>query len=132
LGELVDPNGDVYYGSYHYGKKQGNGKLTTKDFTYNGVFEDGLFQGYGIYNDKNSELKYTGYFFRNLYHGEGEIEYKSGDTYYGEFFQGKRNGRGVANWKNGQFYEGSWFNNKQDGYGELITAEGVKYEGFWK
>ena len=76
--------------------KQYYGKLTTENETYEGYFENNLYNGYGtITYNKGTKETYTGYFKAGKRHGFGETETKNKDFFYkGEWQDDKQNGRG--------------------------------------
>ena len=77
-----------------------------------------------------NEYKYTGDFFNNVWHGEGQLEnYETGDLYHGEFENGKITGKGLFKWKNGEIYEGNFLKGIKHGKGIHKWPDGSIYEG---
>lgn len=75
---------------------------------------------------------YTGETSDGLPHGEGAIEYDSGDGYEGSFVAGQREGYGVYTFANGDRYEGSFAAGQRNGEGTYTYAGGAVYTGAWK
>ena len=75
---------------------------------------------------------YTGETSDGLPHGEGAIEYDSGDGYEGSFAAGQREGYGVYTFANGDRYEGSFAAGQRNGEGTYTYAGGAVYTGAWK
>ena len=67
---------------------------------------------------------YTGETSDGLPHGEGAIEYDSGDGYEGSFVAGRREGYGVYTFANGDRYEGSFAADEINGEGSFYFADG--------
>lgn len=101
----------AYIGEWHYGSKQGRGKIIRK-------YPSGSYI-------------YEGEFYDNVFNGQGKEILPNGVTYDGIY----ENGiiiRGQINLTNGIIYEGSIINAKPDGYGsETVPSESV-YTGEWK
>ncbi|KAJ3371047.1 hypothetical protein HDU91_005637 [Kappamyces sp. JEL0680] len=63
------------------------------------------------------------------YHGLGEIQYISGNTYSGQFEMGMLDGHGVYTWRDGVTFQGEFRNNKISGAGAFDWNNGSNYEG---
>ncbi len=67
---------------------------------------------------------YTGETSDGLPHGEGAIEYDSGDGYEGSFVAGRREGYGVYTFANGDRYEGDFVAGKRQSDEATLTYSG--------
>lgn len=74
---------------------------------------------------------YTGETSDGLPHGEGAIEYDSGDGYEGSFAAGQRNGEGTYTYAGGAVYTGAWKDGAMEGEG-VFTSEAGTYTGSFK
>ncbi|XP_068734759.1 radial spoke head 1 homolog [Montipora capricornis] len=109
-GKAVLPNGDLYEGSYHNGKRQGK----------------------GTYSFRNNGAKYKGFYQQGKKSGQGVFDYPDGSKYEGKWENDERNGPGTYFYKNGDIYEGGWKNNMRHGQGVYTCASTrLKYEGNW-
>ncbi len=106
-GLFLMSGGEFYAGCFVDEKKEGNGSLI--DFTKN--------------------LRYTGEFHQNMFHGRGTLSYPNGDVYIGEFKFGLRDGTGKLTCSNGAMYSGEWRSDEQHGHGEFIDRLGNRYIG---
>lgn len=66
--------------------------------------------GYGTYVYRGHSAKYTGYFQKELPHGQGIIRYENGDYYDGNWQQGSFNGQGTLFLTTGKEVTGTWRN----------------------
>ena len=107
----------------------GFGKETwgTKDTSYEGQFLDGKKHGQGKYTTPN--FSYVGMFNENQFDSRGYISYKNGDKYEGNFEKGKKSGNGTYTWSDGSYYEGSYKNDLKHGQGRFKTHDAVYWEG---
>eukprot|EP00747_Dinoflagellata_sp_TGD_P211406 gnl/TRDRNA2_/TRDRNA2_84636_c0_seq1.p1 gnl/TRDRNA2_/TRDRNA2_84636_c0~~gnl/TRDRNA2_/TRDRNA2_84636_c0_seq1.p1 ORF type:complete len:251 (+),score=54.71 gnl/TRDRNA2_/TRDRNA2_84636_c0_seq1:83-754(+) len=110
-GKAVYPNGDVY----------------------EGLFEEGVRSGKGLYRCRATGDSFDGFYANNLKTGMGRMKYKAGGFYHGYFKEGKRDGDGTFKYPNGDIYSGMWKEGKRHGNGTYVYA-GTKYElkGEWK
>jgi hypothetical protein len=99
----------IYVGNYLNKKRNGRGKLILADQSYyEGNFKDGLYDGFGIFKNKNY-------------------------IYKGEFLAGKKNGQGkLENFNDKSIYEGEFKDDLKDGYGEEKFSDGTIYKGWFK
>jgi len=92
--------------------------------------------GLGIYTLHISKLgeyaKYVGEFENGQFNGYGIYLYKSGDKYVGEFKDGKANGQGTMTWGNGEKYMGKWKDDQKNGQGTQTFADGKVQTGLWQ
>jgi hypothetical protein len=125
----------------------GWGEMAGQNFTYNGQFKNGQFDGFGtiIYHfipstGQNAVHYYEGGFRKGKYFGQGTARYyvppmqqgypqagygpgpaaypqRSSVMYSGGWVDGLKSGYGMMMYANGQQYVGGWNNDVQDGYG---------------
>ncbi|XP_066921837.1 radial spoke head 1 homolog [Clytia hemisphaerica] len=108
LGTSHFPNGDVYEGSYEHGRRN----------------------GYGIYRFKNG--KYEGIYVNGKRGGRGFMHYPDGSTYDGEWADNDKNGTGTYTYRNGDIYEGGWKDDQKNGKGVYTYKDsGTKLYGYW-
>jgi 1-phosphatidylinositol-4-phosphate 5-kinase len=89
-------------------KKQGMGTMVySNSDTYEGLWNEGLPDGYG---------KYT---------------WAAGNIYIGNWKSGNMNGRGVMQWINGDTLDCNWLNGFAHGKGYCKYASGACYIGTW-
>jgi len=140
-----------FIGYFHEGRKNGFGRLVSREKLLEGDWFQGVLNGQGKEVTK-SKCSYTGGFRNGAYEGLGKAWYGDGSSYTGEFKQGEREGYGEYIWqdnskyqgdwkegklngqgtytdKNGNYYEGEWKDNKMDGFGEFTWSDGKKYKG---
>lgn len=99
-----------------------------KNFTYNGEYENGNKQGFGIQTWKDGAV-YKGYFYENKANFLGVFEHSDGDVYKGEFKEDRAYGYGLYQHANGASYEGSWIEDTQHGIGIEIWTDRSEYRG---
>ena len=98
----------------------GMGKLTFIGGRYNGSFEKGLFNGFGVrhYDDGH---RYEGEFLNGCTHGEGTMFYANGEQHKGTFEKGEISGPGVFTTYDGKCIARGMFSNEGlEGEGEYI------------
>ena len=61
----------IYTGQFFNGNMYGNGIVETTDYIYRGEVKDGLFDGFGRYEDLKTNLVYEGNFIEDLRDGFG-------------------------------------------------------------
>lgn len=89
--------------------------------TYDGMFNNGVREGTGVYLYGETGHKYEGEWFGNLKHGIGKMTFANVGEYYGRFENGKRHGEGVYKYtKTRDLYSGSWQNGLKHGRGTFI------------
>ena len=164
-GEITNgkPNGFGIL-TYPYGEKSVVGvwkngkewytKLTKKDGTLIGKFEDGewilkwgvLYFGFrngkvGYYTEKwegfesedNRDFsKYEGEIKIGFPNGQGILTFPDGEKYVGEYKDGKRHGQGTYTFPDGKKYVGGWKDSKYHGQGTLTSSDGKYFVGEFK
>lgn len=66
--------------------------------SYDGDWQDGLFDGEGVFVFAGTGDTYTGGFRAGQFHGQGKYEFANGDKYEGGFAGGRPAGRGLYVW----------------------------------
>ena len=109
-----------YTGVARYESKQG--------WTYEGDWKDGKRQGQGTL--LKGGLKITATWHGNALHGEGVMEFGSGDRYEGQFEDGQLGPNGQYFSAEGWTYSGQWRDGQMSGAGIRVDAtQGSTYEG---
>ena len=130
-GREIRNNGEVYEGKFENGKITGKGVYKYKDILYIGDFVKNIREGKGEKLTKN--YYYNGYFNNDKINGFGRIQFinsKDGESEYeGDFKENNIEGKGIMKWKNGNRYEGEMKNNKMNGEGILKLNNGVILKG---
>ncbi|XP_068924910.1 alsin isoform X1 [Petaurus breviceps papuanus] len=132
----------VYDGRWLSGKPHGRGTLKWTDGKiYNGMFRNGLEDGYGEYKVPNKALNkddhYVGYWKEGKMCGQGVYSYANGEVYEGCFQDNMRHGHGLL--RSGKLtssspsmFIGQWVMDKKSGYGVFDDiTRGEKYMGMW-
>lgn len=99
-----------------------------KTSKYNGEYENGSKQGFGIQTWKDGAV-YRGYFYDDKANFIGIFVHSDNDIYKGEFKEDKASGYGIYQHANGAYYEGNWVEDTQDGYGVEVWTDGSEYRG---
>ena len=92
------PDRSLYEGNVTMGKQDGLGKLITQEYSYEGEFQNGKKNGYGVLKFQSGQT-YTGNFKDNLKHGHGTLLYDTGNRYEGNWENDKKNGFGIFDWE---------------------------------
>ena len=150
----------IYKGSWNYDKQfHGFGVIYEfnsqkgKDSKTEGIFNNGLLNGFGriflsneeiligdfIYNKlngpgeyyRNDGSMYKGSFFEGLPQGNGKEIFNNGSIFTGFYLAGKKK-HGKFLWKNGNYYQGDFVNDVFHGYGVYKWGKERTYEGNWK
>ena len=150
----------IYKGSWNYNKKfHGYGIIyefnsqKDNDSKTEGIFNEGLLNGFGRIFLSNEEMIMGDFIFNKL-NGSGEYYRNDGSIYKGSFFEGlpQGNGQEIFNngsiftgfylagkkkhgkflWKKGNFYQGDFYNDVFHGYGIYKWGNERTYEGNWK
>ena len=130
-GELITSYG-TYNGEWQDDQLQGECTFKSGDGpTYECTFHNGLpYNGYSWLEYGTGNLShYQGYFENGLRQGYGVITYKNGNVYKGNWENDKIHGRGEFKLKNGHNYIGNWNITDNEGYGKYIYDNGDFYEG---
>jgi len=133
--EIFKNSNSFYSGLFVNGKHMGfckyiinNQKLSYK---YEGEVEDIHASGYGLYINKETEIKYEGEWKNSLKNGIGIEKYKN-NVYKGNFVNGRRNGIGEYFWDKDVYYIGEWIDNYMNGTGIYYFNKNAWYEGSFK
>ncbi len=154
FGVLTYPYGEKSVVGVWKNGKEWYTKLTKKDGTLIGKFEDGewilkwgvLYFGFrngkvGYYTEKwegfesedNRDFsKYEGEIKNGFPNGQGILTFPDGEKYVGEYKDGQRNVQGTYTWNDGGKYVGEYKDGKYDGQGTYTWSDGRKYEGEYK
>ena len=97
---------------------------------YEGEWENGQFNGYGIYYYSNGE-KYIGEWKNSLKDGVGELVWPEGKKYVGYFKNDEMNGIGIYYLYKDCYIINFWKKGKRDGLGKYIKGNDITY-GKWK
>lgn len=119
-----------YAGEWVNGHAHGVGRRhwTETNDLFDGLWQDGKSQGYGIMRYGNGD-NYTGLWQDGKEHGQGR--YYHADTrewYSGEWHQGTPQGQGTYLYASGDYYVGQWHNGTAHGIGKTIYS---KTGDFW-
>lgn len=85
-GKLTFTNGDEYEGLFENGAYEGQGKYTTQNgaYTYEGAFENGKYEGQGTFTKNNGDYEIEGIFADNFC-VEGVKTFRNGTVFNGTF-----------------------------------------------
>ncbi len=129
-GELTDPNGDHYVGSFVNGARDGVGTQRSQDGFYRGEWANDLPNGEGRFNANDGSV-YAGQWLDGERAGSGSYTDVSGSRYEGEWLADVPHGFGVLTEPDGSEYDGRWTAGRRDGYGTERNALGMAYQGTW-
>lgn len=118
-------NGGFYEGYTLNGKPHGKGKIIWSDGLYDGDWENGKRNGFGI-AEKYNEWIYEGDFVDDKSHGKGKIIWSDGTWYEGEWESDERTGFGISEKPNEWKYEGDFVDGQFE-KGVLILSDGSVY-----
>jgi len=69
-------------------------------------------------------------------HGKGKWKKEENsdkcNRYTGEYFNDMKHGQGQFNWASGNYYVGGYYMDRRHGYGEMFWADGSYYKGDWE
>ncbi len=124
LGEWYDEDED-YARIFKFKLPSGN--------VYEGTIDDVADRdGYGTLTFTNGD-KYTGFFWCDDFHGEGQYIMASGGFYVGHFRSGSFEGKGTYHYSDGSKYSGDFVKDKFCGRGEMYDADGnITESGIYK
>ena len=116
---------------YHgYGILYQYNNVSKKEHIIEGIFYNGVLNGYGRIVVSNGEML-RGDFVKNKLNGMGEYKRKDGSIYTGLFYEGYPQGNGKETFKDGSFYEGYYVKGKKK-CGKFEFKNKEKYEGFFE
>ena len=128
LGRLNASNFS-YDGLWHLGNFQGDGNLKWESNTYTGSFNKSYFNGPG--NFTSATETYNGNWLNDKRHGKGLLT-TSEYTYDGDFYENQKHGKGTLKYlKTSEEYTGDWLNDKRHGEGSMLYENSSKYNGTW-
>lgn len=116
------------------GEFHGLGRLTMKESTAVGLWQDGFLHGPGqeAWTDGR---RYTGEFLAGAFSGHGRMHWyhpRGGMVYDGQYLEDRKHGWGRFSWPSGRVYEGQWVCGRREGIGIEISAGGSKCGGLWE
>lgn len=127
---IVEPNGDIYTGTWFGGQKNGYGlqEIHGTGIIHKGFFLNNHYLGQVYIIDENGKHRKVP-FHNGVFDGDVWVDYATGGTYHGSWKNGKRDGFGTMKWPNGNEYIGTWINDQKSGSGcKYIFDYGI-YEG---
>ena len=131
---IVISNKEAYKGSlnlnkqYHgYGIIYQFNNITEKERRIEGIFTNGILNGYGRIIISDEEML-RGDFALNKLNGIGEYHRKDGSLYLGTFYCGHPQGNGRETFKDGSFFEGYYVKGKKK-YGKYEWKDKNSYQG---
>ena len=134
---IVTSNKEAYKGAlnlnkqYHgYGVIYQFNDITQKERRIEGIFTNGILNGYGRIIISDEEM-IRGDFALNKLNGLGEYLRKDGSIYSGAFYNGHPQGNGRETFKDGSFFEGFYVNGKKK-YGKFEWKDKNCYEGYFE
>ena len=122
-------------GSLKGPRPHGHGTTTlASGGTHTGSYENGEYNGFGVFRDKDGNVIYEGYYKRSNRHGYGKLCQENGDRYEGEFKKGAFHGKGTLFFRQGDQggrsrYIGDFNNGRIHGKGVMIYTDGSEYRG---
>lgn len=133
--ELSCPRGR-YFGqvSSETGEFHGLGRLTMKDSTAVGVWQDGFLHGPGQEAWSDGRL-YRGEFLTGAFSGHGRMQWhhpRGSMVYDGQYVEDRKHGWGRFTWPSGRTYEGQWICGRREGLGVETSAGSAKCSGLWE
>jgi hypothetical protein len=130
LGMMVNEDGEMYFGEFREGRKNGWGKHFINDIEYQGFFKNNLYHGYGELKLKGKVI-YMGTFVNGFRSGIGFCKYSDGSFYIGGMVDDNMNGVGLFRWKQGDLYYGSMKEGKMNGVGKHLHSDGGYHIGIY-
>jgi hypothetical protein len=91
----------------------------------------GLRVGKGRYKYSNPYFAYEGQWENGQKQGYGVLKFSDGGYFEGEFKDNQINGYGTRVWADGSEYRGYWTLGEKDGEGTLEKPNGESYVGDW-
>lgn len=105
-----------------------HGQVDNEYGTYDGELIGDIFSGQGNFRFLSGET-YAGEWTNAQMTGSGKLEFPEIGVYSGSMSDSKRNGYGVFSWDSGEIYEGEWQNDAMYGSGKYTFANGMEFEG---
>ena len=134
---IVTSSKEAYKGSWNLNKKyHGYGviykfnNITQKEKRIEGIFSNGILNGYGRIIISDEEM-IRGDFALNKLNGLGEYHRKDGSLYTGAFYEGYPQGNGRETFKDGSFFEGYYVKGKKK-YGKFEWKDKNSYQGYFE
>lgn len=138
VGKMMYKNGNIYEGGFKNGKFDGHGKFyNAEKIICEGAFSNGEYRGNVIlhsasykYEGEVKKLMFTseGVICGYTFHGNGKIEYKSGNTFDGKFSEGEIDGYGIYCDTLGNICKGIFTRGTYNGNIDLeVVHQGNKY-----
>eukprot|EP00164_Ancoracysta_twista_P004336 GFYU01005842.1.p1 GENE.GFYU01005842.1~~GFYU01005842.1.p1 ORF type:complete len:332 (-),score=81.78 GFYU01005842.1:292-1287(-) len=128
-GQVFYSNGDMYYGEFSHGRKDGDGTYVWSNGTrYDGDWVAGKRHGKGVLTFMDGSLA-EGQFRDNKMNGQGSYVYKNGDSYTGPFKDNKKHGVAVYTYKNGAKLQGEFVEGVLTGKVNWLLGRLGSYEG---
>lgn len=134
---IVTSSKEAYKGSWNLNKKyHGYGviyqfnNITQKERRIEGIFSEGILNGYGRIIISDEEM-IRGDFALNKLNGLGEYHRKDGSIYSGAFYGGYPQGNGRETFKDGSFFEGYYVKGKKK-YGKYEWKDKNSYQGYFE
>ena len=115
-----------FEGVYEQNKKNGFGRFSSHQGQTEGMFTDGVLEGYGR-NVTSEGLFYEGYFQEGKKEGYGLEVQPNSDVFIGEFRRDKKEGVGLYLFAKGGYYYGFFRNNEKSGLGVLYSRFNYAY-----
>ena len=123
-GKMVDSSGDVYQGTFRQGMLT-EGLMTDElGNQFDGVFEQWLLQGYGIFTGSDGTI-YEGVFENGVLTGRGQIKSSEGNHYQGDIQDWIPEGNGKMVLADGSVYLGDFSYGEFHGEGTLTLKEPI-------
>jgi len=131
---IVNSTTEAYRGSWNLNKRyNGYGviyrfnNITEKEKRIEGIFFNGVLNGYGRIIISDEEMLRGDFAFNKL-NGLGEYHRKDGSIYSGSFYEGYPQGNGRETFKDGSFFEGFYFKGKKKS-GKFVFKDKSFYQG---
>ena len=110
------------------GDIQWRGHIENSKGTYNGAILNELFSGEGEFKFISGEI-YSGEWMNSHMSGNGTVIFPGVGVYSGEMAESKRNGSGTFTWESGAKYTGNWENDTMSGVGTYYFENGCALAG---
>lgn len=129
FGKYIFSNKSYYEGDWVNHTKEGKGKYVFSDkSTYIGEWKNNLFQGNGKL--ESNDTSYEGEWESGKENGYGILIYKTGEKYEGKWKNGEKHGKGIYFLKNGNKLVGEWSNGNfietEQSNDKIVAKEKIK------